>query len=132
VIEYSKTERGDILRMVKSVPGLRGFARGDLVRVTARTEQGVMTENRHGEPCEFVFNCGAAHLEPTEWKDFPEQAAAIKQSARHCCFIPCEAPAEWQLTEGPTPDDFTDACTAHVGALLTGKPTTVTAIAKGE
>jgi hypothetical protein len=83
VIEYAKVQRGDILRMVKPVDGLRGFGQGDLVRVTEHTVAGVMTENKHGEPCEFVFNCGAAHLEPTEWKnDFPVSAPAETEATQ--------------------------------------------------
>lgn len=43
----------------------------------------------------------------------------------HCCFIdpetqrPCECLAEWLIYDGPRHDDYTHACTAHVGALLT-------------
>ncbi len=61
-------------------------------------------------------------------------------SARsHCCYIeqgkaillsdgwsiedvPCVSPAEWEIVHGPTVDDYTHACTAHVGALLTDAP----------
>lgn len=73
VIDYSKTNRGDILRVVGA--GAPGYAKlGDLVRVAEVTTNGVMVEDRHGLTCEFVFNCGAARLEPTEWtKDFPDQ-----------------------------------------------------------
>lgn len=55
-----------------------------------------------------------------------------------CCYIPekqqgmvpdqrdqplpvgvgCQESAEWQIWYGPTPDDNTLACTAHVGELL--------------
>lgn len=75
MIDYSKTERGDILKVVP--PGAPGFAAiGDLVRVLERTTNGVKVENKHGEPVEFVNNCGAARLESTEWKnDFPEDVA---------------------------------------------------------
>jgi hypothetical protein len=43
----------------------------------------------------------------------------------HCCYIdpetdrPCERAAEWSIYHGPRHDDYTHACTAHVGALLT-------------
>jgi hypothetical protein len=68
MINYSEINRGDILRIVGA--GAPGYAElGDLVRVTERTQHGVMVEDRSGKPCEFVFNCGAARLEPTEWKD---------------------------------------------------------------
>lgn len=71
MIEYSKTEIGDILEIVGA--GAPGYAKlGDLVRVTDVQTNGVTVENKYGNPCEFVFNCGAARLNPTEWKkDFP-------------------------------------------------------------
>ena len=71
MIDYAKTEVGDILKLTGA--GAPGYARiGDLLRVTERTKSGVKVENKNGEACEFVFNCGAARLEPTEWKnDFP-------------------------------------------------------------
>jgi len=72
MIDYNKTERGDILRIVGA--GAPGYAKlGDLVRVTSVHKNSVLVEDRHGERVEFVFNCGAARLEPTEWKsDFPK------------------------------------------------------------
>ena len=72
MIDYSKTKRGDILRIVGA--GAPGYAKnGDLVRVTAIRENAVDVEDSRGETCEFIFNCGAARLEPTEWtNDFPE------------------------------------------------------------
>jgi hypothetical protein len=42
-----------------------------------------------------------------------------------CCYLECDQPAAWELTDGPAPDEYTQACTAHVGALLTDAPTTV-------
>jgi hypothetical protein len=71
MIEYSKTNRGDILRIVGA--GAPGYAAiGDLVRVLEVTKNGVLVEDRRGEKVEFVFNCGAARLETTEWtNDFP-------------------------------------------------------------
>jgi len=70
-IEYAKTEVGDILKVVGN--GAPGYYRlGELVRVTEVHENSCFTENRDGLKVEFVFNCGAARLEPTEWKkDFP-------------------------------------------------------------
>lgn len=72
MIDYTKTKKGDILRLVGA--GAPGYAQlGDLVRVLEVFPNGVKVEDRRGEPCEFVFNCGAARLEPTEWtNDFPE------------------------------------------------------------
>ncbi|MFW6024057.1 MAG: hypothetical protein ACOC8P_00380 [Dichotomicrobium sp.] len=71
-IEYDKTKVGDILRIVGA--GAPGYAaNGDLVRVTEVHRNSVKVEDRDGKPCEFIFNCGAARLEPTEWReDFPE------------------------------------------------------------
>lgn len=76
MIDYSETKRGDILRLVP--PGAPEYAElGDLVRVTEASFNGVMVEDRDGNPCEFVFNCGAARLEPTEWRaDFPPKPPA--------------------------------------------------------
>ena len=72
MINYEATNRGDVLRLVNA--GAKGFGElGDLVRVLERTKLGVLCENKHGSQCEFVYNCGADRLEPTEWKnDFPE------------------------------------------------------------
>ena len=74
MIDYSKTQTGDILKIVGT--GAPGYAEiGDLVRVTKVHFNGVFVEDRDGKSMEFVFNCGAARLEPTEWKqDFPEPA----------------------------------------------------------
>jgi hypothetical protein len=73
VIRYSEVQVGDILKIVGA--GAPGYAEiGDLVRVTRVNLNSVMVEDRHGEPCEFLYNCGAARLEVTEWKaDFPVQ-----------------------------------------------------------
>ena len=72
MIKYNKTKRGDILRLVGK--GFPGYAElGDLLLVTDVNVNGVFVEDREGYPAEFVFNCGAARLEATEWrKDFPE------------------------------------------------------------
>lgn len=76
MINYAKTNRGDILKIVGV--GAPGYAHlGDLVRVKEVTKLGVLVENKHGSECEFVYNCGAARLEPTEWtQDFPESSNA--------------------------------------------------------
>ncbi len=75
-IEYANTEVGDILEITGA--GAPGFAaNGDLVRVLERTTNGVLTENKYGNHCEFVFNCGAQRLNPTECKkDFPRPIAS--------------------------------------------------------
>lgn len=36
-----------------------------------------------------------------------------------CCVVECEKVAEWEIRTGQGPDDYTHACTAHVGDLLT-------------
>ena len=84
MIAYNETHRGDILRMTKPAPDPRGgFAQGDLVRVRELTAQGVLVESKTLRDYEFVFNCGAAYLEPTEWKnDFPDQQPPPAPSAR--------------------------------------------------
>lgn len=75
MIDCDKTKRGDILRIVGA--GAPGYAKlGEFVRVTAVRSNACDVENTKGEPCEFAFNCGAARLEPTEWRDdFPPEAA---------------------------------------------------------
>jgi len=72
MIDYTQTKRGDILKLVGA--GAPGYAElGDLLRVTEVHTNSVWVENRDGKVCEFVYNCGAARLEPTEWRqDFPE------------------------------------------------------------
>jgi hypothetical protein len=72
MIIYEEVNRGDILKIVGD--GAPGYAEiGDLVRVVEHTMIGVKVEDKHGKACQFVFNCGAARLEETEWKDdFPE------------------------------------------------------------
>lgn len=82
MIKYSETEVGDILKIVGiGAPEYAGL--GDLVRVTEVHKNSVMVENRDGKPCEFVFNCGAARLEPTEWeKDFPDSSEGEKCSTQ--------------------------------------------------
>ncbi len=71
MINYAEVNRGDILKIAG--PGAPGYAElGDLVRTTKVHINSVMVEDRNGNPSEFYFNCGAARLEPTEWKeDFP-------------------------------------------------------------
>lgn len=39
-----------------------------------------------------------------------------------CCKIGCEAAAVWQIFDGPNPEDYTEACTPHVGDLLSDVP----------
>ncbi len=72
MIDYNKMHRGDILKLVGA--GAPGYASlGDLLRVTQVFHNGVRVEDKNGKPCEFVYNCGAERLEPTEWKeDFPK------------------------------------------------------------
>jgi hypothetical protein len=73
MVDYSKVKAGDILKIVGA--GAPGYAKnGDLVRVKETYINGVLVEDRNGRAAEFVFNCGAARLEETEWKaDFPAQ-----------------------------------------------------------
>ena len=78
MIDYSKTKRGDVLRIVGR--GAADYASpGDLVRVTKVHKNSVWVEDRDGKKCEFVFNCGAARLDPTQWtNDFPEDGVALR------------------------------------------------------
>jgi hypothetical protein len=39
-----------------------------------------------------------------------------------CCKLDCNQRAEWQIFDGPNPEDYTEACTAHVGDLLSDVP----------
>ncbi len=77
MIEYDKVQRGDILKLVGA--GAPGYAKlGDLLRITEVHHNSVSVEDRDGKPCEFIYNCGAARLEPTEWKnDFPQTDRAL-------------------------------------------------------
>jgi hypothetical protein len=97
VIDYAKTSRGDILRVVGAgAPG--HYALGELVRVKRIHREGVLTENKDGVEVEFVFNCGAARLEPTEWRDdfptplTPEDEALLRKIESG--EIPCKAVGE--------------------------------------
>lgn len=78
MIDYSTIQVGDIVRVVGA--GAPGYAAlGDLLRITRVHTNGVRVEDRDGVPCEFAYNCGAARLEPTEWKgDF---ALATKEAS---------------------------------------------------
>lgn len=71
MIEYAETDVGDIVKVVGA--GAPGYAElGDLLRVTEVHVNSVKVEDRDGKSGEFLYNCGAARLEPTEWKrDFP-------------------------------------------------------------
>ena len=71
MIKHDGVARGDVLRLVGE--GAPGYAElGDLVRVLRVDTNAVTVEDKNGKQVEFVFNCGAARLEPTEWKqDFP-------------------------------------------------------------
>lgn len=33
--------------------------------------------------------------------------------------LACQAPAEWMISDGPTTDDYTHACSEHLSKLLT-------------
>jgi len=44
--------------------------------------------------------------------------AAMALSHAEIRALSCPNPAEWLLIDGPLPDDYTHACTQHVGLLL--------------
>jgi len=51
-------------------------------------------------------------------------------SKPHCCFIPCEAEAEFEMHyDTPDPYDSSEACADHVGHLMQDCPATVVPIA---
>lgn len=81
MIEYDKVQTGDILEITGA--GAPGFAaNGELVRVLSVTKNGITVERKDGERCDFVYNCGAARLNPTEWKgDFALANAGPQESA---------------------------------------------------
>lgn len=81
MIDYAKTRRGDILRIVGA--GAQGYAElGDLVRVTGARMNAVTVEDRDGETVDFLYNCGASRLEPTEWRDdFPQESKEAAEPA---------------------------------------------------
>ncbi len=46
---------------------------------------------------------------------------------RTCCFmsddqVGCEKLAEWSIIHGASPDDYTETCTEHLGAMMTDAP----------
>jgi hypothetical protein len=71
MIDYKKVKRGDILEITGA--GAPGYAQnGDLVRVIETFPNAVKVEDREGKSVEFLYNCGAARLNVTEWtEDFP-------------------------------------------------------------
>ncbi len=74
MIDYKNVKRGDILKISETGAGAPGYAaKGDLVRVLEVFPNAVKVEDKNGASAEFLYNCGAARLEPTEWTgDFPE------------------------------------------------------------
>lgn len=97
MIDFSQTRTGDILRIVGA--GAPGYATlGDLVRVKQVQRNGVTVEDRHGREADFLFNCGAARLEATEWRDdFPATLTAEEESLLRKIEsgeIPCKAVEE--------------------------------------
>jgi len=72
MIQYDQVLRGDILKITGA--GAPGYAKlGDLVRVLEVHTNSVKVEDRDGKPADFMYNCGAERLEPTEWhEDFPK------------------------------------------------------------
>jgi len=75
MINYQLVNRGDILKIVGA--GAPGFAEiGDLVRAIDVHANSVTVEDKDGKQVDFLYNCGAARLEPTEWtNDFPQEVA---------------------------------------------------------
>lgn len=42
-----------------------------------------------------------------------------KEQKPHCCLVGCDAEADVEIRHGPKADDYTHACIAHIGDLLT-------------
>ena len=80
MINYDEIKVGDVLKIVgQGAPGMAKL--GDLVRVTAVEAKGVHVETSKKTAIHFVFNCGAARLEPTEWKsDFDEDRKPVTEA----------------------------------------------------
>ena len=49
------------------------------------------------------------------------EAAVVKAPGRYCCLPDCPKLAEFEIYDGPEPDNGTDACIDHVGHLLKDK-----------
>lgn len=77
-------------------------------------------------PCAF---CALANPDGVHCNgDFPNESpteSPNETKKNMCCYIGCEKEAEWQLTDGNGVDDYTHACTDHVGFLLQDRETTV-------
>ena len=71
MINYCEVQVGDILEITGA--GAPGYAKnGELVRVLDVSNNAVTVENKDGETANFMYNCGAERLKPTDWKnDFP-------------------------------------------------------------
>lgn len=39
-----------------------------------------------------------------------------------CCKLDCQHESEWVIYDGAGPEDYTEACTVHVGDLLSDAP----------
>ena len=53
--------------------------------------------------------------------DDAETDSAPASLDRYCCHLSCHRKAVWEICsadESATPDDWTDSCTEHIGALL--------------
>lgn len=42
-----------------------------------------------------------------------------REKKLHCCAVGCDNDADVEIRHGSAPDDFTHACTEHIGDLLT-------------
>lgn len=76
-----------------------------------------MKQNLHGaarrvlETVVQCHKCGQVYSANT--------VAAGREGKEHCCLPDCASPAAWIIWYGPLPYDYTEACTAHVGEMLT-------------
>lgn len=49
----------------------------------------------------------------------------VKPDGLHCCLIDCKNLPEWEIRYSDRPDDYSQACFAHVGELLVDSTNTV-------
>ena len=79
--------------------------------------------------CGIVLNqCRCMSKSKTELVVRPcRHVSGVATVQSKCCYIAdsriaCEQEADWKIVYGNTPDSYTEACSAHVGEMLTDAP----------
>lgn len=70
---------------------------------------------------------GAGDVEPSAWQLMDKINEIIDvvnlgdplMKKQHCCHIGCQERVDWRIAHDDGPDGYTEACTKHVGDLLT-------------